>query len=561
MRTTWRDGGVAKAVTAPVSLIVSAFAPVRDARRALTPQLRLDRGDTVLVLIDLGTDAPPRRLGTGAGVRPARQRGARRRRSGAARRVLRARSSALHATAVLLAYHDIGDGGLVRDARARWRSRRAAGSTSTSTSSIARCAGARCSPKSSARSCRCDARTRRRASQACARRGLAAITHRPAGRGQSHAHSLRRARRARRVAHRSASRVVGDDARDAAPARQPGVRADQEYARLLDDARSRPRRRSSRSTPTTTSRRRSLRRGARPARRDPARAGRQRPGRDGRGVRPRRVRRVRRAHERHHRRTPCACAISRASSRAAGSPTATCWAPAKAGRSRSCSTRALRDEFAAFFARGDTFALGVCNGCQMMSNLHEHHPRRRALAALRAQPSEQFEARFVMLEVLPSPSLFFARHGRQPHSGRDGARRRATPNSAMRAQLAAAQPLVALRFVDHRGRATETLSVQSERLAAGHHRPHDRRRPLHDPDAASGARVPHGADVVASATSGARRRRGCGCSATRAVRRLSCAAEQQRTRVTDDDALTVYSIDGVTPVVDPTAYRASHPRC
>ena len=33
-----------------------------------------------------------------------------------------------------------------------------------------------------------------------------------------------------------------------------------------------------------------------------------------------------------------------------------------------------RDEFAAFFARGDTFALGVCNGCQMMSNLHEIIP-------------------------------------------------------------------------------------------------------------------------------------------------------------------------------------------
>ena len=53
MRTTWRDGDVDKAVTAPLSLIVSAFAPVADARRALTPQLRTD-GDTVLLLIDLG---------------------------------------------------------------------------------------------------------------------------------------------------------------------------------------------------------------------------------------------------------------------------------------------------------------------------------------------------------------------------------------------------------------------------------------------------------------------------------------------------------------------------
>ena len=45
-----------------------------------------------------------------------------------------------------------------------------------------------------------------------------------------------------------------------------------------------------------------------------------------------------------------------------------------------------RDDFAAFFARGDAFALGVCNGCQMMSNLARAHSRHGALAAFRAQP-------------------------------------------------------------------------------------------------------------------------------------------------------------------------------
>ncbi|HEY5802000.1 MAG TPA: phosphoribosylformylglycinamidine synthase [Burkholderiaceae bacterium] len=54
MRTTWNDDGMAKAVTSPVSLIVSAFAPVTDVRRSLTPQLRTDLGDTALILIDLG---------------------------------------------------------------------------------------------------------------------------------------------------------------------------------------------------------------------------------------------------------------------------------------------------------------------------------------------------------------------------------------------------------------------------------------------------------------------------------------------------------------------------
>jgi len=54
MRTTWSDDGVAKSVTSPVSLIISAFAPVYDVRRSLTPQLQLDKGDTSLILIDLG---------------------------------------------------------------------------------------------------------------------------------------------------------------------------------------------------------------------------------------------------------------------------------------------------------------------------------------------------------------------------------------------------------------------------------------------------------------------------------------------------------------------------
>ena len=54
MRTTWKEGDEAKSVTAPVSLIVSSFAPVYDIRKSLTPQLRTDLGDTVLIAIDLG---------------------------------------------------------------------------------------------------------------------------------------------------------------------------------------------------------------------------------------------------------------------------------------------------------------------------------------------------------------------------------------------------------------------------------------------------------------------------------------------------------------------------
>ncbi|MFT0849941.1 phosphoribosylformylglycinamidine synthase [Achromobacter sp. F4_2707] len=54
MRTTWEQNGEQREVCAPVSLVVSAFAPVGDVRATLTPQLRTDCGDTSLILIDLG---------------------------------------------------------------------------------------------------------------------------------------------------------------------------------------------------------------------------------------------------------------------------------------------------------------------------------------------------------------------------------------------------------------------------------------------------------------------------------------------------------------------------
>ncbi len=65
------------------------------------------------------------------------------------------------------------------------------------------------------------------------------------------------------------------------------------------------------------------------------------------------------------------------------------------------------DEFSAFFNRSDSFALGVCNGCQMMSNLHSIIPNTQHWPHFVRNKSEQFEARFAMVEVLESPSLFF----------------------------------------------------------------------------------------------------------------------------------------------------------
>jgi len=65
----------------------------------------------------------------------------------------------------------------------------------------------------------------------------------------------------------------------------------------------------------------------------------------------------------------------------------------------------LRDMFAAFFARPDTLSLGVCNGCQMMSNLAEIIPHANHWAKFKRNESEQFEARFGMVRVPKSPSI------------------------------------------------------------------------------------------------------------------------------------------------------------
>ncbi len=113
-----------------------------------------------------------------------------------------------------------------------------------------------------------------------------------------------------------------------------------------------------------------------------------------------------------------------------------------------------RDEFEAFFRRADTFALGVCNGCQMMSNLHELIPGASAWPHFVRNRSEQFEARVVMLLVQDSPSLFL--------SGMAGSRLpvpvahgEGYAEFADKKMQAAAASLVALRFVDNRGVVTE----------------------------------------------------------------------------------------------------------
>jgi phosphoribosylformylglycinamidine synthase len=68
---------------------------------------------------------------------------------------------------------------------------------------------------------------------------------------------------------------------------------------------------------------------------------------------------------------------------------------------------ALREQFAAFFERGDSFSLGVCNGCQMFAQLKDLIPGAEHWPRFLRNRSEQFEARLALAEVLESPSLFF----------------------------------------------------------------------------------------------------------------------------------------------------------
>jgi phosphoribosylformylglycinamidine synthase len=116
--------------------------------------------------------------------------------------------------------------------------------------------------------------------------------------------------------------------------------------------------------------------------------------------------------------------------------------------------RRARDGFEAFFNRSDSFALGACNGCQMMSNLHEIIPGTAHWPHFVRNRSEQFEARVVMLEVMKSPSLFFRgmEGSRMPIAVAHG---EGYAEFASPEQLAAARGLLALRFVDNGGRPTE----------------------------------------------------------------------------------------------------------
>ena len=127
----------------------------------------------------------------------------------------------------------------------------------------------------------------------------------------------------------------------------------------------------------------------------------------------------------------------------------------------------LADAFAAFFQRSDTLTLGVCNGCQMLSHLKDLIPGAEAWPRFVRNRSEQYEGRFSSVEILPSPSLWLADMAgdRMPIvvSHGEGRADYAQPGegelapATLAARIAAANP--AMRYVDGHGRATETYPL------------------------------------------------------------------------------------------------------
>ena len=123
-----------------------------------------------------------------------------------------------------------------------------------------------------------------------------------------------------------------------------------------------------------------------------------------------------------------------------------------------------RDQFEVFFARHDVFALGVCNGCQMMGNLTQLIPGAGHWPQFTKNKSEQFEARLITVEVLDSPSIFL--------QGMAGSRlpvptAHGEGYADFSQQGDAKQAIGVIRYVDNHGAATETYPLNPNGAAGG----------------------------------------------------------------------------------------------
>jgi phosphoribosylformylglycinamidine synthase len=448
MRTTWRDDGVEQSVTAPVSLVVSAFAPLADVRGTLTPLLRTGRGPTSLVLLEAGGGR--RRLGASALAQVYGQLG------DEAPDVVAPELAALFEIVQrarrdgrLLAYHDIGDGGLF--------------ATLVEMAFASRCGleimldaidapplAALFAEEIGAVAQVDAAHTQSLIDDARAAGIRACVVGAPVDGDRIRVRTVEHVLldEPRTELHRAWSATT----REMQRLRDHPALADAEHDRLLDAAEP-PMPVRLTFEPGEDIAAPFVATGVRPVvavLREQGVNGQvemaaafHRAGFDAIDVHMSDIIAGRRSLESVQGAIACG-GFSYGDVLGAGEG----WAKSILFNARA------RDEFEAFFARPGTFALGVCNGCQMMSNLRELIPGTAHWPHFVRNPSEQFEARFALLEVERSPSLFFAgmAGSRIPVATAHG---EGYAEFVDERQLAAAQPYVALRFVDSAGLPTE----------------------------------------------------------------------------------------------------------
>jgi phosphoribosylformylglycinamidine synthase len=484
MRTTWSEDGQSKAVVSPLSMIATAFAPVQDVRRTLTPQLKLEDGvDTELVLIDLGRQQ--HRLGGSVFAQAYNSVGEQAPDIDSAS--LKAFFSAvtqLKRDGLLLAYHDRSDGGLFATlAEMAFASRTG---LSIELDSLCydglmndvdgaekrpdllrgrfmdRIFGALFAEELGAvvQIRRAD---RERVQAALHATGLGAATFfigQPNDR-----HSLRIRRNAQMVFEADINELLqvwSEVSHEIARIRDDAESADQEFAALADkadpglsvkltyDAGE------DIAAPYIASGKRPrvaiLREQGVNSQNEMASAF------EAAGFAPYDVHMSdlisgRVALEGFHGLAACG-GFSYGDVLGAGQG----WAKSILFNSR------LRDQFSTFFARQDTFALGVCNGCQMMSNLAEIIPGAENWPRFMRNKSEQFEARVALVEVLESPSILLAgmagSHMPIVVSHGEG---RATFGSDAQAQ----QALVSMRFIANDGQVASAYPANPNGSPAG----------------------------------------------------------------------------------------------
>jgi phosphoribosylformylglycinamidine synthase len=470
MRTTWRAGGETREVVAPLSLIVSAFAPCEDARRTLTPQLRTDRGPTELVLVDLGRGQ--NRLGGSILAQVYGQIGDRAPDldDPAALKRFFETIQALARDGLVLAYHDRSDGGLFATAcEMAFAGRRG---VTLNLDLLCYDPLAHDVDGNERRPELMRGRDLERALGALFAEELGALLQ---------------------VRAEDRNRVIERLAGAGLHAQAVGAPNDRDEIRLVRNARAvlaERRAELQRAWSELSYRMQALRDNPDCAREDYDRIPDERdpglparltfdPSEDvaapfvARGERPR-VAVLREQGVNGH--AELAAAFARAGFEsidvhmsdvlAGRAPLAGFKGVAAPGgfsygdvlgagegwaKSILFNARA-RDEFAEFFARGDSFALGVCNGCQMMAALAPLVPGAADWPRFVRNRSEQFEARYVAVEVAASPSIFFAgmAGSRIPVAVAHGEGRAVFESNAARDRA-----LVAARFVDHLGAPTE----------------------------------------------------------------------------------------------------------